>query len=866
MRSRACTIAILVACLAISTTSFAQNRNLEPRVKVYNGPLDLDGPSPGPQLPAPPPSRSSASRATTLAFYDFEGGGGAHDAGNWSTSDRLTTFTNAWHVDGTAAVGGVMTGGSLGTLLPIEGSKSMWCGAPSATGDYCRYVTAPGYGNNWDQILQSNAIGRPPGDITLTFWVAYDLEPNFDFMYVEFENEISQWERATLPSAGTTYYTGKEYPAFKETIVLPAASLPPGHVRIRFRVVSDNLGSDEDGLHTTDGAAIVDDVRLVDSLPFTFYAQSFELNSVGDNTSTDGVWVGQQLSRGSFAELYSGLSVLQQSPPVPASDVLSTCVWGFHEGSTDDYGCGGFPTEPAVPFGDEMLGYMNNDIRTPWIAWDPLPGETTHLEFDVYMDLPLDNLIMYEFFVRQRTDFGCPTQWRWNRTGYYSDRIVVNNPEYDISRFLSNGPGFDEIQISIAVVDLFPVSGPGGSGIEHGTGACHSNAPYVDNVHIFLENTHSWVVKDGDLFQDAFPTDETATGTIRADAACGEDEVRITVTEPGVGLDSEGNAPAVFCHVGTLPGKAGAIVSGGPQWPEIPSMSDANWTVLQLFPTGDPAEFSIDLNDALYVPGDVVRYYFSARDANGGTTYFSSFTGRVDFEKMAQINAMEFTALPSGKSNILYVDAFSSRGAEPYFRTSFEEMGVQPDRFDVRSPSSRCGNNLGLAVGSVGVQLIPFYDTIIWNTGDLGGVTLEPSDYQLLLDFIEDHSGGQVGVYLSGDDLASNWDASQNAAAGALRQYCNFTVTNPEPPRRWRAGVADGRAGRRFSFHADHDRIRRRAADGRVRRPGAGTAIRYRYGVQSDQSAGDHLPVECEPEQLAGQRCPRRIQPSRHPR
>ncbi len=775
MHARAVLTATVVLCLLLPQSLIAVDPPNPPRPRAYFGDgRDLDGPSGNPVFLTSRPDRLEKTPAATIAFYDFEGGTG-HDPQGWISIDRGQDPGWMFHVDAADFAGGNLDGGTFGRLNVISGNKSLWCGAPPGfTADVCSYPARPGYGNDWHQVIESDPITLTPGiGLVVDFKVRFDVEPDYDFIYFEFINDVGEWEPMLLASAGEFFYTGRSTDIVpggivNENYAIPGFDLPPDETRLRFRFVSDGGGSDQDGLFNSDGALIVDDIEIRDGFSNLLDSEDFESAAIGATSA--GIWHARTIGLGNFAKLYPGTSLLQQSPPLAPMDVLSTCVWAFTDGSPDDYACGGFPGTPVIPFGSPDTGYMNNDIRSPWILWEPAPGQTTHLEFDAYMDMGAGYNTFIRVLARQRSDGGCPTRWR--STGfYYYYTLSRQSYAFDVSSLFTSTAGVDEIQFAINVVDAAPV---------FGAATCHSNAPIFDNVSVSLDNTHSWVVNDLDLFQDAFPSDGSGTGKIRVDAACGSDEARFTVTEPGVGLDVENNSAAVFCHVKTLPGKAGAIVSGGQQWPEVPSMSDVDWTVLQCSPTGVLHEYSIDLNDDLYEAGDVVWFYFSVRDANAVTTYFSQFTGRVDTEAEARAYPMEFTGLPTGQSEILYVDAFSSRGAEPFFNTAFAEIGIQPDRYDVRGPTSFCENHLGDAVSNVTNQLVPYYTTIIYNSGDLEAGTIKSGDFGALLTFVENHPGPVIGIYLSGDHLASEWNASQDQNAVSFRQYCDFSVVESD--------------------------------------------------------------------------------------
>ena len=133
-----------------------------------------------PQASPPPadfsggPALSSATADTfNLGWWGFDSGGVADPQG-WTTVD-LTTQPFFWHVASNTPLTGELDGGTFGNLLPLEGSKSIWCGQAASTSPlYCGWATLPGYGNSWDQILRSTTL---PGDsVRLSYKVFWDSE------------------------------------------------------------------------------------------------------------------------------------------------------------------------------------------------------------------------------------------------------------------------------------------------------------------------------------------------------------------------------------------------------------------------------------------------------------------------------------------------------------------------------------------------------------------------------------------------------------------------------------------------------------------------------------------------------------------
>ena len=108
---------------------------------------------------------------------------------------------------------------------------------------------------------------------------------------------------------------------------------------------------------------------------------------------------------GNYAGIVDADTVLQEG----TRPFNPTHAWGFFNGSTDTYACGGHPEQLAVPFGETpstiFTDYLDNEIRTPWIplATDqdgaPISALYSKVEFayDVYTDNPGANLVFWRF-------------------------------------------------------------------------------------------------------------------------------------------------------------------------------------------------------------------------------------------------------------------------------------------------------------------------------------------------------------------------------------------------------------------------------------------------------------------------------------
>ncbi|MCK5618048.1 MAG: hypothetical protein KAJ17_01550, partial [Candidatus Krumholzibacteria bacterium] len=511
-------------------------------------------------------------------------------------------------------------------------------------------------------------------------------------------------------------------------------------------------------------------------------------------------------------------TVLQEDPCV--SNL--TNLWGFFNGSTYDFACGGHPGQKVVPYENERGQYILNEIWSPYIDWDtdidgnPIPPTGTEwyhafYEFDLYADLPLNALVGHYWHVRSIIG-GCPQSWE--------DRGFADLFYGKTWRHLSYGigdlvdPGIEQLQMALMVIDLCGIW----CGI-YGTGECHTHAPLFDNVRVtrLRYNGPRWSIRGLDLFQDNFSSDGTVTGSVRIDMAndilpsqnpniLPGDSAVVNIFE-GAGLATDtytGVGPAAYAYIAVhpqnQPGKAGAELSDDTsRWPVVDSLvaDGIKWycirldTVFSAAGSPQPDRFCVDLNDNLFTPGDTIFFYFSARNLSGGTSYASvPVLGGVVLGSAAEARATAFevTCLPAnalaGETDILYVDDFDHRGAQPFFDTAFELMGIKPDRYDVRDSHRNIDNEPGTRVKNMFAQVIPYYNTIIWNTGNLGtltdGVGLKSDDFEFLYDFI-DNGLSKPGVYLSGDNLATGWNGLTGASAVNFRNtFMDFILINDD--------------------------------------------------------------------------------------
>jgi predicted outer membrane repeat protein len=358
---------------------------------------------------------------------------------------------------------------------PITGSQSLWCGTADSI-RFCTWQNLPGYGNYWDQYFESITFATS-GDVRLQFDMRYDCEANYDYVFIEYKDKDGQWQVWAS-------YHGTDSVSFDSSI--PETSLA-GSVSFRFRFESDGVVSDESDYLDTNGAVIIDNIVISDNTG-TIDSQDFEGESVGDRATADGDWWAYGAPGfGDYSGLFDGTTVLQEDPLV----TNSTHVWGFFNGSTDTYACGGHPGQPVVPLrvGDGKREKIDNRIHSPWIDLDTLtisPGSSVVLDFDAYMENPIANGVFFNFEMRFLVN-GCTTDW--DGDGYI--QYWPSAPRWAPLRFVHPlSPGATQVQVALRVLETSPL---------YGDGSCHSHAPLFDNVSVsILENKDLLVTHAGD--------------------------------------------------------------------------------------------------------------------------------------------------------------------------------------------------------------------------------------------------------------------------------------------------------------------------------------------------------------------------------
>lgn len=213
------------------------------------------------------------------------------------------TDTNYWHLDSHRT-----------DERTWCGDYCLWCGSESLWTDgnpvECdTWVNAPGYGNQWDCIVElelADTFDVSYG-CTLHFDTRYDTECRYDYFYVDFDDGNGWVTLATFNASSNTYgircgpmhlptpdyWGGTDWnqpdtagwqerydpglPAFYRVIIPDTLRVTRGPA-FRWRFVSDGAWSDADGLGDTDGGAFIDNVWIWGDRG-NRYEEDFEDNS-----------------------------------------------------------------------------------------------------------------------------------------------------------------------------------------------------------------------------------------------------------------------------------------------------------------------------------------------------------------------------------------------------------------------------------------------------------------------------------------------------------------------------------------------------------------------------------------------------------
>jgi hypothetical protein len=775
----------------------------------------------------------------TLVWYDFE----TMNWQGWTREDNTAQVDTFFHVDDFVSVNGDLNG--FGGHGPIEGDYSWWCGAAydpvlkqercaDTAGEnfpyMCGWRDDPGYGNNWDQMLVSSEI-EFAGQLTISYHAFFDSEPGYDQTTVEYDAGDGNWTEFQT-------WDGRVNTVVNSAVVPTTQS----KTKIRFHFTSDGAWSDEDGLYGSDGACVIDSIRVshAGGSIFDDMENCSRCDLVSDYWHAD-----VATPFGTYSKLWNYLldkDPCEENPSTQVAFFNAECpVSTQYPGLYDTPFCKG-EGNVSAPCQDEQIVSPVIDITKYSTARDENqdadipPGDLPNLggarlKFSVYRDLPYSNLVFYFWNVRSVDTTGCPTPWE--DTGgwiYYSPNKVYITSTHEISSLIGT---YDKVQIGLGVIDLCDLWY-----LIYGDCAEHTPSPYFDDVRLVRYSIAGpqWTRRDLDIFQDNFPdvVNWKAAGSfIRADAAndiapeedwgfirpgdscvvgCRSPLTATSADDHGLKFDGNGDA-LIYIHVrpefiGPIASyKApitGAVLEGSCEHDDgwytcgfNAAATTGNWTKLQMCPatnaSGDTTtgKWAVDLNDELFTYGYRIEYYFEATDRNDvSTTYPNHARTENDF--------FEWTCLPTDSSGVLFVDDFHGRGSkigsvEEFWNATFEDVLTEwPDRYDVNSPSSLVSN--GPASRALTFHFTDRYEKVIWDAGNLSVGTIcngsdesDKSDDCNLLYLWMTTTEGKTGLWINGDDIACDLDAMTGFApdlmsvCGVQLDVCSYYGRTGDP-------------------------------------------------------------------------------------
>ncbi len=802
-----------------------------PRFVSPPGPAELP-----PELrTAVSPMLTSAAAPDTfeLAWFDF-GPIGSPDPQGWVSVDLTAQLDEFFHVaDATD-----LNGGTFGRLIVLEGAQSLWCGAPASTANpFCGWATLPGYGNNWDQFFTSKTFTCD--SIRVAFKVIWDSEPGYDQTTVEYLDDATGTWIGFPVNNGIGYYDDSvPLPVVDSLIASVGIATTQIRFHFTSDGAwSDEDGLwPTDGAVIFDSITV--DCYNGGVITETHF-EDFEGEAPGAKATDDGVWMATPApSFGLFADLYPGTAVLQEDPCVALVGNVWGWFDDPSSTNYDCHLPDPRPDQGAVPFKNADGLYLSNAIWSPRIPYTGSGSKLFYVD-KVYRDQTLDNLVFYNLNMRsyvtncaerweriEHNLWGGQKNWL-TRAWSVGHNVAPGAVElqfqilvHDFCLVFCNLFGSGQCHGHAPLFDSVRVLRVDDNGPQF----------FVRHLDLFQDN----FAEDGTLTGHARA--DAANDIMRStDSAIRPgDSITVTLSDPDFGLGTDaftGVGPAVYVYVTLFPanqaGKSGADLEApeartvGKRFPLVDSLlqDGLTWYCFRMdtaFTAGGAValsdRFCFDLNDAVLTPGDTIFYCLGAENTIGQTNYFSrrfigdfpgTFLGQGDDfvtsdRSEALRNPMEFTILPAAGylrgGDILYVDDTDDRGgpAELYFDTAFAHFGGPGslsliDRYDVLAPSSAVGNSLASRVKNIATQIIGPYRKIIWSSGNLtagligdGGIANGGSgpekadDYALLFQFLDTHPN-MPGIYISGDNVASDWAGLTGAAAILTRStYMDF--------------------------------------------------------------------------------------------
>jgi YVTN family beta-propeller protein len=403
-------------------------------------------------------SAGPGSDTTCIYFEDFQDG-----ESEWVAVDALVNDVSHWHHT---------------AYDPGDGSRTvMWCGESLAI-----YATPPGYGHYWKQALSKSftlSSGMLQGPDAI-YEFQYDVEPDYDYLYLDISTDAGE-SFTTIET-----WNGNSGGFMRDTTNL--AAYMGETVILRFRFTSDSAYDDYDSGYDSDGAVRFDWIEVTG-----YPRDNFDTGEDGWDTSP-------------VPSAHSFAYRLEETP---------SCVGGMTL-PCDDY-CYGWvayeETTGVFPF-ERDHSPIDLAIKSPVLD---IPADASEyiLKFDVYCNLPLDDLVFYAWNVAAP-----PVEqggiWRTDQYMQYAVGGLTGFKTFTVDLTPYITPGATQMRLRLRGVDMYDEWGG-----FYGSGDNHTSAPMFDNVAIYARNTGAAHVDDSPSYCEA---DADSDGVFDSDDLCpGED-------------------------------------------------------------------------------------------------------------------------------------------------------------------------------------------------------------------------------------------------------------------------------------------------------------------------------------------------------
>jgi len=393
----------------------------------------------------------------------FQTAAGQPDPQGWvGVDDSVRLDSGLWHVSTRYAANLDST---------VSNNHAWWCGQDMSA---CSPTdSAWGYGNSWNEAVGTSRVIDPTQATTvvLTGILNVDLEPGYDYMYVEAMTATGPVELVAMDGQKTAFALSASHTWQPGDYVGDGAD----EVQIRLRVQSDGGWSDEDCSYPTAGAVQADNLLAAVSQPSSPpYPDEIETCEPGAPlywgyvTASHGV--------GNFAQLWTGLNDMD-----PNKDNFSP-QWAFiNDGIivpwlnpsycwTKCYG----PDSLSIYQGPESL---RSSIQSPAIALPDSVTGTLQLAFDAYHDPAECYSVGLTWAMAATSDPTGQSGWTetWSNFIYFDGGPVYRRWEFAVDQnIVPSDSRF--VRIKLQATNF-------GMGC---WGAMDSPAPYLDNVRLQL--------------------------------------------------------------------------------------------------------------------------------------------------------------------------------------------------------------------------------------------------------------------------------------------------------------------------------------------------------------------------------------------